>query len=160
MIKKDSYYLDLESKGYYDTIDKRSKDYREYKEWKSSKYEELKENIEKKPKGLGDTVAKVTKALKIDKAVEWLAGEDCGCKERQEALNKLFSFSKVNCISEDDYVFLTEFFAKKGKLVYYDRVRLLQIHSHIFNLRFADTTCKPCLQSVVKTLKKYLENYK
>ena len=30
----------------------------------------------KKSKGLGDTIAKVTKATKIDKLVKWIAGED------------------------------------------------------------------------------------
>ena len=39
-MKQDKYYLDLEERGYYNTIDKRSKDYREYKQWKSTKVEE------------------------------------------------------------------------------------------------------------------------
>ena len=39
-MKQDKYYLDLEERGYYNTVDKRSKDYREYKQWKSTKVEE------------------------------------------------------------------------------------------------------------------------
>jgi len=39
--------------------------------------------ILKRHKGLGDTVAALAAATGIDK----LVGEDCGCKERQEALN-------------------------------------------------------------------------
>ena len=31
-MKDSKYYLKLEDKGYYETIDKRSKDYREYKQ--------------------------------------------------------------------------------------------------------------------------------
>lgn len=49
-------------------------------------------------KGLGDSIAKITKALKLDKvadAVAHLAGlpnGDCGCDERREYLNKLFPY--------------------------------------------------------------------
>lgn len=46
-------------------------------------------------KGLGDTIAKITKATGIDKVVEAIV-EDCGCKERQEKLNKLFPYKKNN----------------------------------------------------------------
>ncbi len=50
-------------------------------------------------KGLGDTIAKFTGALKIDKlaeAVAALAGADgCGCKERKEYLNELFPYEST-----------------------------------------------------------------
>ena len=82
-MKPDKYYLDLEERGYYNTIDKRSKDYREYKQWKATKVEEgyksHKKSVEKQSKGLGDTIAKITKATGIDKVVKFIAGEDCGC---------------------------------------------------------------------------------
>jgi hypothetical protein len=53
----------------------------------------------KKPsEGLGDTVAKVTNALGIDKVAEkvaQLAGKkDCGCNRRREKLNQLFPYNK------------------------------------------------------------------
>jgi hypothetical protein len=57
----------------------------------------LKKNL-KNAKGLGDSVAAVTKATKLDKLAEQvakLAGkEDCGCKKRQEKLNRLVSYNK------------------------------------------------------------------
>jgi hypothetical protein len=47
-------------------------------------------------KGLGDTIAKVTNALGIDKLAEEVAQamgkEDCGCKKRQEKLNDMFPY--------------------------------------------------------------------
>jgi hypothetical protein len=43
-----------------------------------------------KSKGLGDTIAKLTKATGIDK----LAPKDCGCKKRQDKLNKMFPYKK------------------------------------------------------------------
>jgi len=45
---------------------------------------------EEKSKGLGDTIAKVTKATGLDK----LATDDCGCKKRQKKLNKIFPYKK------------------------------------------------------------------
>lgn len=48
-------------------------------------------------KGLGDSIAKVTHATGIAKAVETVTQAvgipDCGCKKRQEQLNKLFPYS-------------------------------------------------------------------
>ena len=50
----------------------------------------------KKSKGLGDTVAKITKATGIKKVVDTVAkatGKDCGCKKRQKTLNRLFPYN-------------------------------------------------------------------
>tara|TARA_R100001015_G_C4428427_1_gene26483 strand:+ start:189 stop:332 length:144 start_codon:yes stop_codon:yes gene_type:complete len=44
----------------------------------------------KKSKGLGDTIAKVTKATGLDR----LAPKGCGCKQRQDKLNKMFPYKK------------------------------------------------------------------
>ena len=49
-------------------------------------------------KGLGDTIAKLTEALGIDKVAESVAQamgkEDCGCKKRQQTLNDMFPYKK------------------------------------------------------------------
>tara|TARA_B100000941_G_C28282378_1_gene437189 strand:+ start:445 stop:603 length:159 start_codon:yes stop_codon:yes gene_type:complete len=48
-----------------------------------------------KSKGLGDTIAKITKATGIKHVVETVSkatGKDCGCKKRQEKLNKIFPY--------------------------------------------------------------------
>lgn len=49
-------------------------------------------------KGLGDTVAALSKALKLDKAAQAVARaagkEDCGCKKRQQKLNELVPYGK------------------------------------------------------------------
>ncbi len=56
-----------------------------------------------KSKGLGDTIEKVTKATGIDKVVKFVAGEDCGCEERKEYLNKKFSYPVKKCFTEEQY---------------------------------------------------------
>lgn len=47
-------------------------------------------------KGLGDTIAKVAKATKVnliaDKIAKSFGKEDCGCKKRQQLLNEKFPF--------------------------------------------------------------------
>ena len=61
-----------------------------------SEQTQLKENQESK--GLGDTIAKVTHAVGLDKVAESVAKvvgkEDCGCNKRREMLNDLFPYKK------------------------------------------------------------------
>ena len=70
---------------------------------------ESQETQEQPSLGLGDTIAKVTKATGIDKLVKFIAGEDCGCEERKEKLNKLFRYKQPLCLTENEYNYLTEF---------------------------------------------------
>ena len=161
-MKRDKYYLDLEAKGHYDTVDKRSKDYREYKEWKESNktksYEELKDSVESAPKGLGDSVAKVTSAIGLDKLVKAIVGEDCGCDERKEKLNKIFNYRKLECVNEDDFNYLVDFFrGNPSKVSHEQKVRLVGIYNFVFNQNESTTTsCSSCISRVVNNLKKYL----
>lgn len=49
-----------------------------------------------KSKGLGDTIAKLTKATGIKKVVDTVSkasGKDCGCGKRQNTLNRLFPYN-------------------------------------------------------------------
>ena len=163
-MKPDKYYLDLEENGYYETIDKRSKDYREYKEWKATKdsYKALKKNVEKRSKGLGDTVAKITKAVGIDKIVEFIAGDDCGCDERQGRWNKDFAYKTVKCLKEEDYVYLIDFYKRKKTTIGYDdKVRIVGIYNYVFSTNEKRTTsCSSCISKIVKNLARYMESYK
>ncbi|NRA78776.1 MAG: hypothetical protein HRU18_11250 [Pseudoalteromonas sp.] len=166
-LKKDSYYEELESKGYYNTIDKRSKDYREYKQWKANKidveYEEIKSNIEKNNSsrvGLGDVVEKITEATGIKKVVKSVVGEDCGCDERKENFNKisLWRRRKVRCISKEDYRWFKDF--TKGRVTRYNaeqKRRLTSIYNHIFRTNKEVSSCPPCLNNLVKNISDYIK---
>jgi hypothetical protein len=46
-------------------------------------------------RGLGDTIARITKATRIKDAVEAITS-DCGCKRRQNKLNELFPYGRNN----------------------------------------------------------------
>jgi hypothetical protein len=46
-----------------------------------------------KSKGLGDSIAKVTKATGLQQFVKKTFKKDCGCGKRQKQLNDLFPYS-------------------------------------------------------------------
>lgn len=130
-------------------MDKRTK---EYKEWKKRQ--------DAKSKGLGDDVAKVTKATGIDKLVKFVAGEDCGCDERQEQLNKVFSYDVPECLTEDEFNYLTQFFNNPPEIVSVDvQKRMLAIHNRIFKEQKQPSSCASCVKQTFKKLQKVLNNY-
>jgi len=55
-------------------------------------------NPQNPSEGLGDTIAKITHAIGIDKVAEGVARamgkEDCGCNKRREVLNKVFPYAQ------------------------------------------------------------------
>ena len=55
--------------------------------------------MNKESKGLGDTIAKSTHFVGLDKLAERIANalgyEDCGCTRRKTTLNKLFPYKKI-----------------------------------------------------------------
>jgi hypothetical protein len=61
-----------------------------------SEQTQLNENQESK--GLGDTIAKITNAVGLDKVAETVANamgkEDCGCNKRKKKLNELFPYRR------------------------------------------------------------------
>ena len=111
--------------------DKRTK---EYKEWKA-KHTQASE-------GLGDTVEKITKATGIKKAVKFLAGEDCGCDERQEKLNQVFRYKKPECLSESEFDLIKMAVdTKKNKWTPEEQETYKNIYERIFKTK---VECTPC----------------
>lgn len=130
--------------------DKRTK---EFKEWKK--------NHENASKGLGDTVEKITTATGIKKAVKWLAGDDCGCDERKEKLNKLFpSRFKADCLQKDEYEFLKNWFSQnKTRMKPSEQRDLLVIYNRVFRTKQQYTTCASCLRDINNRIKRVYETY-
>lgn len=137
-------------------VDKRSKVYREWKEWKKN----FDEKQAKKPEGLGDVVAKVTKATGIDKLVKFVAGEDCGCDERQQILNKWLPFNKPKCLTEDEYVWLNDFFSKsRTSMTMFKIKEMYAIYNRVFSTELEATTCSSCIRNVTKKLQTIYKAY-
>ena len=115
-----------------------------------------------KQTGLGDTVEKVFKATGIDKAAKWLLGEDCGCSDRREVLNSIFPYQKPNCLTEEEYSYLNEYFnVKLTKIDSNMQRRLVRIYNRVFNDTAKTTGCTPCfINNIHKKLERVFKEYK
>ena len=115
----------------------------------------------KKSKGLGDTIEKVTKATGIDKLVKFVAGEDCGCDERKEKLNKLFPYnSSIECLDEQEYSILHEWFSKERNAVSpNEQAELRKIYNRVFNKKSSPTSCGSCVRDMVDRLRQVYYEY-
>ncbi len=69
----------------------------------------FKKTNKEKSKGLGDSIAKITHKLKIDKVADYVSKlvglEGCGCEERRQYLNELFPYKET----VRKFVFLKDF---------------------------------------------------
>lgn len=141
-----------ENQEYYENLDKRTKEYKSYAEWKESQ--------EAASEGLGDSVEKITEATGIKAAVKFIAGEDCGCDKRKEKLNKLFNYNKPECLTEDEYNYLADFYSqKKSVLSGMEKQQLLLIYNRVFKQNKRMTSCSACLRNIYSRLKEYFEAY-
>jgi len=114
-----------------------------------------------KSSGFGDTVEKVLDATGIGAVAKFIMGEDCGCSDRREVLNKVFPYQKPNCLTEDEYNYLNDYFAK-GKNVIAPEVQkeLVAIYNRVFNDKAQTTGCSKCfLNSIHKKLERVYKEY-
>ncbi len=95
-----------------------------------------------KSKGLGDAVAKITKAVGL---------VPCGnCEKRKESLNKLFPFKTVNALNDIQIELL-------GKLAELSDIELIDLYNDIFNIPVTLESLKDNVKkAVLKDLKKLL----
>jgi hypothetical protein len=119
----------------------------------------------KKAKGLGDTIEQITEATGIKKAVEIFSkatGLDCGCDERKEKLNQLFSYNRnINCLTEKDYNSLTELIdPKKNTLTIEEQNTIAEIYYNVFNYRLQLSSCGSCWAGKIQELRKVYNEYK
>jgi hypothetical protein len=112
----------------------------------------------KKSKGLGDTLEKVTKATGIKAVVDKISdvtGIDCGCEERKEKLNKLWTYKKVECINDTDMVYLNDFFkVEHYQITIIQQTKLKAIYKNIFGVALEDTSCADCWRDYIGQIKK------
>jgi len=114
----------------------------------------------KKAEGLGDTIEQVLEVTKIAKVAKWILGEDCGCEERKEKLNKLFRYAKPKCLTEDEFKYLSESDALNKNLILPSEQReLLKIYNRVFNQNIQPTSCGSCVREIVIKLKQVINEY-
>ena len=114
----------------------------------------------KKSKGLGDTIEKITKATGIDKVAKAVLGDDCGCDERKEKLNKIFPYNKVRQFTEDELKIYEEVLPrlKSGTIKGEDQAILVRLHNKVFNANKKPSSCSSCVQQTLAKLAKVYVN--
>lgn len=113
-----------------------------------------------KSKGLGDTIEKITEVTGIKAIVHGLFGDDCGCEERKNKLNKIFPYKKVECLTEDEFNYLDAFGFNVSTIDTEKQRRLLSIYNRVFNDLRPPTTCSSCWVNMLNDLKNVYEEYK
>lgn len=109
----------------------------------------------KKPKGLGDTVENIFEATGIATVAKAVLGEKCGCEERKEALNKLWTYKQVSCINETDLIWLQEFLpTKPNQLTIKMQEQLKAIYERVFNTPYRGSTCGSCWRDMINEIEK------
>lgn len=115
----------------------------------------------KKAEGLGDTIAKITEVTGIAKATKWLLGEDCGCDERKEALNRIFRYNTILCLTENEYELIKEHnLLGKDILIPSEQMHIIKIYNRIFSQQQEMTNCAQCLAAIVKKMRLVYNEYK
>ena len=116
-----------------------------------------------KSKGLGDDIAKITKATGIKAIVDKVAEitkTDCGCDKRQEKLNKWFP--KKGFLNESEHEFLDMFFATyNGNSLksIEERDMIYTIYNRVNKTNDQPTSCSSCLNRVVENLRTKFNEY-
>jgi len=116
-----------------------------------------------KSRGLGDDIAKITKATGIKAVVDKVSevtGVPCGCDERQEKLNKWFP--KRGSLTQDEHQFLEFFFDNYNGTKLKDareRDVLYSIYNRVNKAKEKPTSCSPCLKRIVENLRTKFDEY-
>ena len=116
-----------------------------------------------KSRGLGDDIAKITKATGIKAVVDKVSevtGVPCGCDERQEKLNKWFP--KRGSLTQDEHQFLEFFFDNYNGTKLKDareRDVLYSIYNRVNKAKEKPTSCSPCLKRIVENLRTKYNEY-
>jgi hypothetical protein len=144
----------IKDEAYYEALDKRTKEYKEWKAWH-----------EEQSKGLGDTIAKATKATGVDKVVEKaskaLGFDDCGCEDRRKKLNSVFRYRIPDCLTEDEYVWLAEWFSQSRPRVTIEEQRnMIAIYNRVFQAAQQPSNCSGCFREISKKMEKLVNAHK
>ena len=117
--------------------------------------------MKSKAQGLGDKVAAVTKATGIEKIVKTFFGEDCGCDERRQRLNKMFS-RPVKMMDEEQRKFFEDEIMTRYKsgqnLAKHIGDEFYKLYEELLNKKKKRTTCTSCNKNMYIELLKIYES--
>ena len=112
----------------------------------------------KQSKGLGDSIEKALKATGIDKVAKKVLGDDCGCEERKQKLNKLFPYARP--FTEDELSIYESVLPrlKSGTVTGSDQAILVKLYNKVFNANKKASGCSSCVQQTLAKLAKVYVN--
>ena len=115
----------------------------------------------KEPKGVGDIVETVLEKTGVAAVAKFVLGEDCGCEERKQKLNELFSRTrKPECLQEDEYKWLNEWFSiERNTIKPTEQQALLKIYNRIFKVKQNATSCASCIRENIEKMRKVYLTY-
>ena len=109
---------------------------------------------------LGDLIERITYFTGIKWIVKKIFGEDCGCDERQAALNKAFRYKRPKCLLETEYYYLQYWFEKNRTRVNpEEQKKLLEIYNRVFNEKKVMTSCGSCIRNITNELNSLYKTY-
>ena len=115
----------------------------------------------RKPKGLGDTIEQITTATGIKAVVDKISevtGIDCGCEERKELLNKIWTYRQPNCLSNESIDWLSTFLPNRPEqLTIKQQEKLKAIYKETFNIDFGNINCGSCWRDMIIEIEKVYE---
>ena len=114
----------------------------------------------KKATGLGDTVEQVLEATGIAKVAKFVLGEDCNCQERKKKLNEWFPYRQPECLTEEEYNWLTETrILEQDTFKPSEVTRIREIYSRVMKVRLEPSSCASCFREIVFNLRKIYNAY-
>jgi len=131
----------------------------------AKRYKKTRKKRENKAKGLGDSIEKFTKKTGIKKAVDTITKavgiDDCGCDERKKALNKLFPYRSKECLTEEEYSWLDQYFStRKSSVSHEEQVKMVAIHNRVLAAKREVSSCGTCVRDMANVLKRLYLEYK
>lgn len=122
--------------------------------------------MKNKSKGIGDDIAKFTKATGIDKLTKTILGEDCNkCEERRKKLNQMFpNFKNIRQFTEDEIKIYDEVvpgIELRQRLNAEEKTIITTLYNGVFGQNPQWKSCSPCNKKIMDNLKKvYEKSYK
>ena len=117
--------------------------------------------MKNKSKGLGDSIAKITKATGIDKLAKKVLGDDCGCEERKQKLNQMFpNFRNIRQFTEDEIKIYDEVvpgIELRQRLNAEEKTIIATLYNGVFGQNPQWKSCSPCNKQIMDNLKKVYE---
>jgi len=114
-----------------------------------------------KSKGIGDDIAKLTKATGIDKLAKKVLGDDCGCEERRKKLNQMFPhFRNIRQFTEDEikiYEDIIPVIEKNKQIKAEQKIVINNLYKSIFGNKPKWSNCGNCNIKIIDNLKKVYE---